>query len=108
MWREQYVGGRRRVAAMARPWVVRGIFYHPGTKRVEFDVALAAQEVGVVHDRTGCVPAFPQRSSSAVAIVDVTHVAAAERLHHAAPSGAWHRARSCRRTCSATGSTTPR
>ena len=48
---EQGIPGRHGIAAMARPSIVRRILDHAGAQRVEFDVALAAQQVGIVHDR---------------------------------------------------------
>lgn len=80
---DQRVGRRRGVAAMARPAVAGGVFHHARTQRVELDVALAAQQVVIVHHRAGLVPPLPQRAGPAVVVVDVSHVSATERLHHA-------------------------
>lgn len=44
---------------------------------------MTLQHVTVIADETRLVAAFPQGSSSAVPVVDVPHVASAERLHGA-------------------------
>ena len=44
---------------------------------------MALQHVTVIADEACLVAAFPKGSGSAVAVVDVPHVASAERLHGA-------------------------
>lgn len=54
---------------------------------------MTAQQVVVALDRAGLVAALPQCSGAAVAVVDVAHVAPAERLHdmaHLARRGRRH------------------
>ena len=71
------------VACKARPPVVAGVRHHPRAHRIEFDIAVAAQQVGLVIDQAGFVTAFPKGAGAAIAVVDVAHVAPAQRLHHA-------------------------
>lgn len=81
MWLYQEVGLAESVAAMTGPREVRWIGDHAGADRVEFDVAVAAQQIGFILHRARFVAAFPQRAGPSIVIVDVAHVAATERLH---------------------------
>ncbi len=80
---DQWVGGFGAVAAMAGPAVVKRVRDHAGAQRVEFNGALAAKHVVVMHDCGGLVPSFPQGATAVVARIDVANVTAPERLHQA-------------------------
>lgn len=71
------------VGCMAGPRVVGRIGAHARANRVELDIAVAAQQVGVAIDEGGFVAAFPERARAAVAIVDVANVTPPQRLHEA-------------------------
>lgn len=58
--------------------------HHRGTQRIEFDVAMALQEMRVIGDQAGLVATFPQGAGAMVGPVYMTHVTPAECLHHAA------------------------
>ncbi len=68
-----------RVCCIARPDVAAGLADHARTDRIEFDVAVAAQQVIVGLHRAGLEAAFPKRAGAAVAIVDVADVATPQR-----------------------------
>lgn len=56
---DEWVGLAQRIAMEAGPRIGSRIGDHPGTHRVEFDVAQALQEVAIAADRAGFVAAFP-------------------------------------------------
>ena len=86
MWLRQRVGLAESVAGMARPRIVRRIGRHAGAHRVEFDVAVAAEQIDFILHGARFVAAFPQGAGATVLTVDIAHIAAAERLHRR-----WHR-----------------
>ena len=61
-----------------RPGIGDGHVHHPGAHRIEFDVAVAHQQVGILLDRAGPKPTLPQGPSSPVAVVDVGDKATAD------------------------------
>lgn len=63
--------------AEARPAVISWVGHHFCVYRVEFDVALALQQVAIVADRACFVATLPQRAGAAVAVIDVSDIAAA-------------------------------
>lgn len=75
---DQRVGRALRVCGVARLGVVAGLADHACTDRIEFDVAVAAQQVIVGLHRAGLEAAFPEGACATVAIVDEADVAAAE------------------------------
>lgn len=68
---------------MAGPCVVRRIRDHFRAQRVQFDVAVALQQVAVVADGTRLVASFPQCPGSAMPIIHVADVAPSQGLHGA-------------------------
>lgn len=80
--REQGIPLALRVGAITGPAVVGGVFDHAGADRVEFDVALAGEQPGVLLDQTGAVAPFPETAAAPVGPVDVLHIALAQAFHH--------------------------
>ncbi len=74
----QFAGLSQSVPAIARPAVLARIGNHVGAHGIEFDVALAGEQVVLGLDQTGLVAAFPDAAAAAVAVIDVLGVAAAE------------------------------
>jgi len=67
------------VGAVTGPRVVSWIGNHSGAYRVELNVALAYEQVGLrLHER-GFVPTVPECAGSTVSVIDVLDVAPADR-----------------------------
>lgn len=66
---------------MTGPKVVRRIGDHAGPDRVEFDVAITAQQVSLILHRARLVASIAPRAGAPVAIVDIAHIAPAQGLH---------------------------
>lgn len=81
MGRDDRVGLAEGVASVAGPAVLPGVGNHVGAHGVEFDVALAGEQIFLGLDGTGFVAAFPEGAAALVVAVDVLDVAPAERLH---------------------------
>ena len=75
----QRIRGTQRMMPMAGPRKVGGVGHHPGAHGVEFDMAMALEQVAVVADRACLVASFPERCRSMVAVVDMADVASSER-----------------------------
>ena len=72
-----------RIVGMAGPAVALRRCDHAGPHRVEFDVAVAGQQVTrAVHQRRLESP-FPEGARPAIAGIERPHVAPPDRLHHA-------------------------
>ena len=62
------------VGSIARPRIVRGVDHHRRANRIQFDVTLTGEQIGLrVHQRRP-VAAVPQRARSLVAAVDELHI----------------------------------
>jgi hypothetical protein len=72
------------VRAIAGPAVASRIVHHACAHRVQFDVAIAVQQIAVAIHKAGLVPPLPQGSAAVVAVVYIAHVSAPERLHEPA------------------------
>jgi hypothetical protein len=71
------------VASKAAPSVVGRVRDHPGTQRIEFDVALTGKQISLrLHERRPKA-AIPKRAYSTVLSIDVPNVAASHRNHRA-------------------------
>jgi len=68
---------------MARPAVAAWIVDHRCAQWVEFDIAVALQEIVAIFDQTGFVAAFPQCPAAVVGVVEVADIASAQRLQSA-------------------------
>ena len=73
-----------QMCSAARPSIGQGIVGDAGAYGVEFDVALAGEEVALVADQAGLVTAFPQRAGAAMPRVEQADVLPTELLHHPA------------------------
>jgi len=62
------------VTAITGPGIVGRMRHHPGTHRVEFDVAHAGQQIAFIRDQAALVPALPECATLSVASIDVTNV----------------------------------
>ena len=71
------------VVVVAGPRVIGGISCHAGSDRIEFDVAVAGEQIAVSVGQRGFEATFPQCAGASVARVEATDIAAAYRLHHA-------------------------
>lgn len=78
MRRQVRVGLPQRVMAITGPAVVGGVIDHGGAHGVEFNVALAAKQIGFGLDQRRLVAAIPQGAGASVGGVDVVHVATPE------------------------------
>ena len=65
------------IGAITRPPIMRRVFHHRRAHRIELDVALAREPIGLGLNRQRLVAAVPQRTGAAVAAIDVLHVAPA-------------------------------
>ncbi len=79
MRRDELIILTQPIAAVAAPAVVRRPIDHARTHRVQFDLALAGQQILIGPHLRGFVAAVPQRPGAAVAAIDVLHVAATQR-----------------------------
>lgn len=68
---------------MARPSVVAGLGHHAGPRGIEFDIAIAGEQVSIAVDQCGLEPAFPKRAGAPIASVEGADVTASDGLHHA-------------------------
>lgn len=66
------------VMAITGPAVVGRIVHHGGTHRIEFDVALTTEQIGLGLDQGGLVAAVPQSTGAAVGGVNVLHVTSSQ------------------------------
>src|SRR5690606_26077197 len=73
-----------RVDGAAGPAPGRRVVGEPGARRVEFDVAVAAQDVGLAVDQAGLVATLPARAGSSVSAVEPGDIVATQPLHHPA------------------------
>ncbi len=69
------------IALKAGPSIIRGVINQACSYRVEIDISITAQAITLAVDYRTLKPTFPQRSASAIGLVDVSNVASAERLH---------------------------
>lgn len=69
------------VMPITAPSIQAGVLYHPGTNRIEFDIAHTGYEVAFCLDDAGFVTAFPEAAGAAVETVDVLHIAPPDGLH---------------------------
>jgi hypothetical protein len=67
------------VSTVAGPAVEGRIGHHAGTDRIEFDVALAQQQVGLGLHQRGLVATVPQGAGAPIGVVDILYVPAADR-----------------------------
>ena len=56
---------------------------HAGTDRIELDIAVAGQHVGLAVHQAGFVAAFPQGADALGTCVELPDILALQRLHHA-------------------------
>jgi hypothetical protein len=66
-----------------RPQVVGRIGTHGCAHRVELNISIAVQQIGVAIYQGRFVASFPERSGAVVAVVDVADVSPPQRLHEA-------------------------
>ncbi len=83
----QFVRLTERIATIAAPAVTGWVVGHTGTYRIQFNIAVAGEQIVVSLHQTGMIPAFPQRAAAAVGMVDIADIAPAERLHHLTDPG---------------------
>ncbi|MDR6675094.1 hypothetical protein [Xanthomonas sp. 1678] len=81
MWLHQRVNLAKSVAAMARPPTARRIGDYAGAHLIEFDVAVAAEQIDFILHPARFVAAFSQGAGAAVSRVGLAHIVATERLH---------------------------
>lgn len=72
------------IVTITRPGVLLRRFGHAGPDGIEFDIAHAGQQVGVVLNDTAFMPSFPKRSAASMTMVDVCDVIPPDKLDHAA------------------------
>jgi hypothetical protein len=84
MGRDKRAALAQGVGPVTRPGIGGGHVHHPGAHGIEFDVAVADQQVGILLDRAGPKPTLPQGPSSPVAVVDVGAKATADGLERGA------------------------
>lgn len=77
------VGLGEGVVPVAGPRIVCRRIDHSGSYRIEFDVAVANEQVILRIDGAGLVAAFPEGAGAAVGVVNVLHVVPAHILHGA-------------------------
>src|SRR5690606_39394710 len=59
------------------------ISYHPGAHRVQFDIAVAAQQISLLSDDAGAKAPLPQRSRAPVRAIGVLRMTLTKMLHQA-------------------------
>ena len=72
-----------RVGSEAGPEVVAGGGHQACADRIHFYVAAALEEVSLRIDQRRSIAALPQSACATMTVVEVPHVPASERLHHA-------------------------
>lgn len=70
-----------RMGAIARPRIVSGTSHHPGSHRIELDVAAACQEVRSRVHQARLVAPFPQRARATVAAIEQPGIVACKGMH---------------------------
>lgn len=71
------------IAVMTGPTVVARSVHHAGAHGIEFDVAVAGEQVGAAVDQCGFEASFPERAGALVSSVECADVSAADGLHQA-------------------------
>lgn len=70
------------MAGRAGPGIARRVVRHACAHRVEIDVAVAAQDVGLGVHEAGFISPFPQGACATMIRVELADVATSELLHH--------------------------
>ena len=73
-----------RIAVVTRPGVIPGGGKHRRAYRVEFDIAIAGEQIGERLHQAGLEAPLPQGAAAPVFRIDVGNVLTADVLHHAA------------------------
>jgi len=76
--RKQGIGLAEAIVAIAAPSVLGGVVDERRAHRIEFDIALAKQEMRFRLDGRRLVATVPQGAAAAVGLVDVLHVTPAQ------------------------------
>lgn len=69
------------VGPVAAPAVVCRVIHRPRTHRIEFDIPLTQQKIDIGLHQRRLVTAVPQSAGTAISLVDVLHIAPAQRDH---------------------------
>ena len=77
---DQRIGLTPGMVTIAGPGVLLRGGHHVGGDRVEFDIPVTGQQIGVGIDQAGLVSAFPQGAATAVGLVDIGNVQPADVL----------------------------
>lgn len=65
---------------------------HAGTNRIEFNIALAGQQIAFLLYQTGAETPFPQSAATPIGAIHILHIALPQRLHQRAHTvGGWRR-----------------
>jgi hypothetical protein len=64
------------IAPIAGPSILGGRGDHACPHWIEFDIAIATQEVIIAVDEARLVPALPQSTAAAILVVDISYIAA--------------------------------
>lgn len=70
------------VVGVAGPWMVQGLRHHASANRVQIDINHASEEIPVGLNQSAAKPAFPQGAGAGVFFIEITHIVAAQVLHH--------------------------
>jgi hypothetical protein len=81
---EQRIAFAFGVPPITRPWIFGRMFDEPSANRIEFDVALAREEVSFFLGQTRAEAAFPERTGTPISSIDVLDVALPQRFHQGA------------------------
>lgn len=66
---------------VAGPPIVRRITNHTGANRIEFNVSQAGQKIVISLHEAGTEPPLKQSTTAGIRIIEMPHVAPAQRLH---------------------------
>jgi hypothetical protein len=81
MGRDQSIRLSERVGAVTGPWVLPRMGDEPRPYRIHLDVTVAGEQVSLAVNQRCSIASFPQRPGSTVTVVEIAHVAPADRLH---------------------------
>lgn len=84
MWRQDIVWLAQRVCSIAGPAVVGRVRDYRRTNRIELDVALAGQEIGLILGQGRTKATLPQGPRASISAIDVWNVPLSHRLHQRA------------------------
>ena len=78
---DQPVGHALGMAMPTGPAVLGRMRYHPGPHRVQFDISAAGQQILLAIHGRRLEAAFPQGAAAPIGVVEMPHIAPADRLH---------------------------